>query len=79
MSQITRSFYTLLASYSYSPSLLRFAVRPVLIGTALAIPVALTIGSLWAFAGSFYWEDGVESTWGETVGYVLYPILFRTI
>jgi len=54
---------------TYRFSLLRFAVRPVLIATALAVPVALVIGSLWAFAASFYWEEGVESTWGETVGY----------
>lgn len=51
-------------------SLLRFAVRPVLMGTALAVPVALVLGSAWSFAGSFFWEEGAESTWGESVGWV---------
>jgi hypothetical protein len=49
--------------------LLRFAVRPVLLMTAASVPVALFVAAAWAFAGSFYWEEGVEPTWGETTGY----------
>ena len=47
---------------------LRYAVRPVLAATEAFVPAALTICSIWAFAGSFVTEDGVEPTWGETVG-----------
>ncbi|KAG8930866.1 hypothetical protein FRC02_003559 [Tulasnella sp. 418] len=55
--------------------LLRLAVRPVLMGTALAVPVALILGAAWSFAGSFIWEDGAENTWGETVGLRIFSIV----
>ncbi|KAG8903441.1 hypothetical protein FRB99_003263 [Tulasnella sp. 403] len=48
--------------------LLRYAVRPVLIATGLAVPFCLFIGSAWSFAGSFFTEDGAQPTWGESVG-----------
>ncbi|KAG8890579.1 hypothetical protein FRB98_007133 [Tulasnella sp. 332] len=48
--------------------LLRYAVRPVLMGTALTVPVSLFVGAAWSFSGSFLYEDGMESTWSETVG-----------
>ncbi|KAL1678671.1 hypothetical protein EV122DRAFT_211624 [Schizophyllum commune] len=61
---------------------LRYAVRPVLAATEAFVPAALTICSIWAFAGSFVTEDGVEPTWGETVGlrlFALIPLVFAVI
>lgn len=48
--------------------LLRIFVKPVLFATAVFIPATLTISAIWAFIGSFMWEEGTEPTWGETVG-----------
>lgn len=48
--------------------LLRVFVKPVIIATSIFIPTALFISALWAFIGSFMWEDGTEPTWGETIG-----------
>uniref|UniRef100_D8PUV7 Protein PNS1 n=1 Tax=Schizophyllum commune (strain H4-8 / FGSC 9210) TaxID=578458 RepID=D8PUV7_SCHCM len=57
-------------------------IRPVLAATEAFVPAALTICSIWAFAGSFVTEDGVEPTWGETVGlrlFALIPLVFAVI
>lgn len=67
-----------LCSYSYTPTekltcnkrLFRFAVRPMLILTAISTPLFLFLASAYAFSGSFFSESGVKPTWGETVGYV---------
>ncbi|KAG8881220.1 hypothetical protein FRB97_009789 [Tulasnella sp. 331] len=55
--------------------LLRYAVRPVLMGTALTVPVSLFVGAAWSFSGSFLYEDGMESTWSETVGLRLFSLI----
>ncbi|KAL1743701.1 hypothetical protein HDZ31DRAFT_40347 [Schizophyllum fasciatum] len=54
---------------------LRYAVRPVLAATEAFVPAALTICAIWAFAGSFVAEEGVEQTWGETVGLRLFALI----
>jgi hypothetical protein len=51
--------------------LLQIFVKPVMIATSVFIPVTLLISALWAFIGSFMWEEGTEPTWGETVGCVI--------
>lgn len=61
------------ASYAHV-FLLRLAVRPVLLATAIFIPCALFLAAVWAFAGSFVW-DGSEGTWGETVGLRIFSLL----
>lgn len=48
--------------------LLRIFVKPVLLATSVFIPITLFISAIWAFVGSFMWEEGVEPTWGETTG-----------
>lgn len=48
--------------------LLRIFVRPIMIGTSVFIPVTLFISAIWAFVGSFMWDEGSPPTWGETVG-----------
>lgn len=48
--------------------LLRVFVKPVMVATSLFIPVTLFISAIWAFVGSFMWDEGQEPTWGETVG-----------
>lgn len=50
--------------------LLSLFVKPVMVATSVFIPATLLISSLWAFIGSFMWDEGTEPTWGETVGYV---------
>lgn len=51
--------------------LLRVFAGPVMWGTSVFVPATLAVSAVWAFVGSFMWEEGVEPTWGETVGYVL--------
>jgi hypothetical protein len=51
-------------------SLLRVAVKPVLMATSVAVPAIMIVAAAWAFAGSFIWT-GKEGGWAETVGYVL--------
>ena len=58
-----------LASYLII-ALLRVAVKPVLMGTSVAVPVIMIIAAAWAFAGSFAWT-GKEGGWAETVGFVV--------
>lgn len=48
--------------------LLRIFVKPVMIATSVFIPATLLLSAIWAFIGSFMWEEGVTPTWGETVG-----------
>ncbi|KAG9039644.1 hypothetical protein FRB95_009225 [Tulasnella sp. JGI-2019a] len=55
--------------------LLRYAVRPVLMGTALTVPLSLFVGAAWSFSGSFLYEDGMEPTWGETVGLRIFSLV----
>lgn len=51
--------------------LLRVFVKPVIVATSVFIPATLFISAVWAFAGSFMWDEGQEPTWGETVGCVI--------
>lgn len=60
-------FLSAVVSYAHI-LLLRIFVKPVIIATAVFIPAALFISALWAFIGSFMWEEGTEPTWGETIG-----------
>ncbi|EAU88963.2 hypothetical protein CC1G_10091 [Coprinopsis cinerea okayama7 len=55
--------------------LLQIFVKPVMIATSVFVPVTLLISSLWAFIGSFMWEEGTDPTWGETVGLRLFSII----
>lgn len=48
-------------------SLLRVAVKPVLMATSVAVPAIMIVAAAWAFAGSFIWT-GKEGGWAETVG-----------
>ncbi len=49
---------------------LQFAVHPVLILISIFIPFLLVVSAIWAFSGSFIW-DNREATWGETIGYAI--------
>ncbi|KAI5124375.1 hypothetical protein M0805_008978 [Coniferiporia weirii] len=55
--------------------LLRIFVKPVMFATSVFIPATLFISAIWAFVGSFIWEDGVEPSWGETVGLRLFSLI----
>ncbi|TFK23466.1 hypothetical protein FA15DRAFT_681165 [Coprinopsis marcescibilis] len=55
--------------------LLQIFVKPVMVATSVFIPVTLFISALWAFIGSFMWEEGTDPTWGETVGLRLFSII----
>ncbi|KAG8934227.1 hypothetical protein FRC01_004307 [Tulasnella sp. 417] len=55
--------------------LLRYAVRPILLSTGVAIPAALFVGAAWSFAGSFPSSSDPPQTWGETVGLRLFSII----
>lgn len=48
--------------------LLRVFVKPVIFATSVFIPATLFISAIWAFVGSFVWEEGQEPSWGESVG-----------
>lgn len=48
--------------------LLTIFVKPVLLATCVFIPATLFISAIWAFVGSFMWEEGTIPSWGETVG-----------
>lgn len=63
------TFLSAAVSYAHI-MLLRLFVKPVIFATSVFIPAALFISALWAFIGSFMWEEGTEPTWGETVGCV---------
>ena len=55
-----------LASYAHV-FLLRLAVMPAVLATAIFVPAALVLASVWAFAGSFV---GPQDSWNATVGCV---------
>ncbi|KAF9505846.1 hypothetical protein BS47DRAFT_488477 [Hydnum rufescens UP504] len=62
-------------SYGYL-ILFRFAVRPMLVLTALSTPLFLFLSSAYAFSGSFFSaEPGVPNTWGETIGLRLFSVI----
>lgn len=63
------TFLSAAAAYAHI-FLLQIFVRPVMFATSVFIPATLFISAIWAFIGSFMWEEGSEPTWGETVGYV---------
>lgn len=63
------TFLSAAVSYAHI-MLLRIFVRPVIFATSVFIPATLFISAIWAFVGSFMWEEGSEPTWGETVGCV---------
>ncbi|KAB5591491.1 hypothetical protein CTheo_5048 [Ceratobasidium theobromae] len=68
-------FFSAVLGYLYL-ILLRYFAKPVLTATALAAPLALLFAAVWAFGGSFMWdEDGVGETWGETVGLRLFALI----
>jgi hypothetical protein len=50
--------------------LMRLFARPVMIVTAICVPLMLAICAMVGFIGSFMWDDGDydHETWGETVG-----------
>ncbi|CCA67496.1 hypothetical protein PIIN_01325 [Serendipita indica DSM 11827] len=55
-------------------ALLRVAVKPVLMGTSIAVPSVMILAAAWAFAGSFYWT-GRTGGWAETVGLRLFALV----
>ncbi|KAF9053107.1 hypothetical protein BJ165DRAFT_838165 [Panaeolus papilionaceus] len=59
--------------------LLRIFVKPVMIATSVFIPATLLLSAIWAFIGSFMWEEGVTPTWGETVGLRLFALIPLTL
>ncbi|KAF5364566.1 hypothetical protein D9758_005505 [Tetrapyrgos nigripes] len=66
------------AALSYANMwLMRLFARPVMIVTAICVPLMLAICALVGFVGSFMWEDdGYEQeTWGETVGLRIFSFL----
>lgn len=48
--------------------LLKVFVKPVVFFTSVFIPLTLFISAIWAFIGSFMWEEGNDPTWGGTIG-----------
>ncbi|KIY46304.1 hypothetical protein FISHEDRAFT_75739 [Fistulina hepatica ATCC 64428] len=57
------------ALFSYTHIfLLRLFIRPIMLITEILIPATLFGSAVWAFVGSFMWEDDIEPTWGESVG-----------
>lgn len=63
------TFLSAVVSYGHI-MLLRIFVKPVIFATSVFIPATLFVSAIWAFVGSFMWEEGSEPTWGETVGCV---------
>lgn len=55
-------------------ALLRFAVKPVLMATSVAVPMVMIVAATWAFAASFIWT-GKEGGWAETVGLRLFALV----
>ncbi|KAH9931710.1 plasma-membrane choline transporter-domain-containing protein [Epithele typhae] len=55
--------------------LLRVFVKPVMIATSVFIPATLLISAVWAFVGSFMWDNNVTPTWGETWGLRLFSLV----
>jgi hypothetical protein len=63
------TFLAAIVSYAHIFLLSLFA-KPVIFATSVFIPAALFLSSIWAFIGSFMWEEGSEPAWGETMGCV---------
>ncbi|KIJ23953.1 hypothetical protein M422DRAFT_275371 [Sphaerobolus stellatus SS14] len=59
-------------SYIYI-ALLHYFARPVLIVTALFIPVSLALSAISAFSGSFIYDTA--STWADTIGLRLFAVI----
>ncbi|KAF9261477.1 hypothetical protein L218DRAFT_988959 [Marasmius fiardii PR-910] len=55
--------------------LLRVFMQPVMIVTSVFVPATLFISFIWAFVGSFMWDEGQEVTWGETVGLRIFSVI----
>ncbi|THU81549.1 hypothetical protein K435DRAFT_844705 [Dendrothele bispora CBS 962.96] len=57
--------------------LMRLFARPVMIVTAICVPLMLGICALVGFVGSFMWDEGEyeQETWGETVGLRIFSLL----
>jgi lipoprotein signal peptidase len=54
---------------------LRIFVKPVMIATSVFVPATLLICAIWAFIGSFMWEEGKEPSVGETTGLRLFSLI----
>ncbi|KAL0562926.1 hypothetical protein V5O48_019152, partial [Marasmius crinis-equi] len=50
-------------------------MKPVMVATSVFVPATLFISFVWAFVGSFMWDEGKEVTWGETVGLRIFSII----
>ncbi|KDQ10206.1 hypothetical protein BOTBODRAFT_190664 [Botryobasidium botryosum FD-172 SS1] len=61
-------------SYAYL-FVLRLAVRPMIVVTALLVPTSLFLAGVWAFAASFFGGDGELEGWGQTVGLRIFSIV----
>ncbi|THH11841.1 hypothetical protein EW145_g388 [Phellinidium pouzarii] len=68
------TFISAAVSYAHI-MLLRIFVKPVMFATSVFIPATLFISAIWAFIGSFIWEDNAEPSWGETVGLRLFSLV----
>ncbi|KAL5490248.1 hypothetical protein ACEPAI_5081 [Sanghuangporus weigelae] len=68
------TFISAAVSYAHI-MLLTIFVKPVLFATCFFIPATLFISAIWAFIGSFMWEEGTVPSWGETVGLRLFAIV----
>lgn len=67
------TFVSALVAYTHV-LLLRIFVGPVMFVTSVFVPATLFISALWAFIGSFMWDEEQVPTWGETTGYVFHSI-----
>lgn len=63
-----------LLSYAYI-LLLNYFARPMLLITALFIPISLIFSALAAFSGSFVYSSVLSGVWGSTVGLRLFSLV----
>jgi Plasma-membrane choline transporter len=70
-------FTVLCTCISYTHTLLlRYFTRPVLIATALFIPLSLVFTALSAFSGSFVYHGPLKpTTWGATIGLRIFSLI----
>ena len=71
-------FTVLCTCLSYAHTLLlRYFTRPVLIATALFIPISLMFSALSAFSGSFIYDGPLKPppTWGATIGLRIFSLI----
>lgn len=54
---------------------LRILVKPVMVATSVFVPVTLLFSAIWAFIGSFMWEEGKEPSWGESTGLRIFSLI----